>query len=388
MLSASDLVTIMMTTVGCTALVALAAAVALRVLRGTSMTARFAIVVCTVVVAILASTVAIAELMMVSPHDLEVLLWVVSIASALSLAAAWLVGRSVRSSMRRLLDTARLVGDGDVVRMGATGIREVDEVASQLADASERLADARAELERLDATRQQLFAWISHDLRTPLAGIRALAESLDEGDVDDHAAYVRRLRAQADSMSRLVDDLFELSRLHSGSVRLRCATVELLDVVSDAVVDVQPLASARGIRIAHAGVAGHTVWADAHELTRAIVNLLANAIKHAPTCSEIVVSAHRGDDDHLVLGVLDQGSGVDAADLGRMFEVGWQASASRSAADSETSGGAGLGLAIVRGIVEAHGGSVHAHHVDGGFELRVSLPTERAPESVDSGATP
>ena len=113
------------------------------------------------------------------------------------------------------------------------------------------------------------------------------------------------------------------------------------------------------------------------------VNLLDNAIRHAPACSEIVVSAHRNDDGHLVLGVLDQGSGVDAADLGRMFEVGWQASASRSSADGEKSGG-GLGLAIVRGIVEAHGGRVHAQHVDGGFELRIVLPTEHTGLEVDS----
>ncbi|TPW93047.1 HAMP domain-containing histidine kinase, partial [Schumannella luteola] len=216
--------------------------------------------------------------------------------------------------------------------------------------------------------------WISHDLRTPLSGMRALAEALEAGVVDDPEDYLRRIRAQVESMNRLVDDLFELSKIDSGMLRLHRESVVLLDIVSDAASDVQQLAAERGVRITHAGVEGHVLWADAHELSRVVTNLLGNAIRHAPEGSEILISASRGDDERLVLSVLDHGSGVASEDLGRMFEIGWRADAARTTDAASGAAGAGLGLAIVRGIARAHGGDVHAEHVPEGFRLNVVLP--------------
>jgi signal transduction histidine kinase len=113
--------------------------------------------------------------------------------------------------------------------------------------------------------------------------------------------------------------------------------------------------------------------ADPRELSRVVANLLVNSIRHAPENSEIVISAHRLDNDRLVLSVLDQGPGVQTQDIGRMFEMGWRGSAARQSEDSGS--GAGIGLAIVRGIVEAHGGQVSAAQVPGGFRLDITLPT-------------
>ncbi|MFC3241402.1 sensor histidine kinase [Gordonia humi] len=145
--------------------------------------------------------------------------------------------------------------------------------------------------------------------------------------------------------------------------------------MSDAVVDVRDAAASRGIRIEHRDIEGHMLWADPRELSRAVGNLLANAVRHAPAGSDVLVTAsHRGD-DHLIVSVLDQGPGVASEDLGRMFDVGWRAGSARTVdSDSPTGPGAGLGLAIVRGIAEAHGGGVGARHVADGFEMSIVLP--------------
>ncbi|WP_285102015.1 HAMP domain-containing sensor histidine kinase [Promicromonospora sp. MEB111] len=380
MLTPVDLLLILATAAVCTAAITLLALLVLRRRRQRSVTAPFVVLVVAAIASIVCSTLVIAALMYLSLHDLQVLLWVVGLSAVLSLTTILLTARAVSRSFTHLGDAVERVGRGAVVSPEAYAARELADLSTQLAVASERLAAARAEIEQLDAARRQFFAWISHDLRTPLTGVSALAEALDDGAVADPADYVRRIRVQVATMNRLVDDLFELSQIQSGALRLRREDVALLDVVSDAVADVHQLAVAKQIGIEHAGVAGRTVRADPHELTRVVVNLLTNSIRHAPAGSEVLVSAEqRG--DRLVLSVLDQGSGVDGEDLTRMFEIGWRASAARtpdagvpSGSPAAGSPGAGLGLAIVRGIVEAHGGDVRAAHVPQGFRLDVTLP--------------
>ncbi|MEU2201530.1 HAMP domain-containing sensor histidine kinase [Isoptericola sp. NPDC019482] len=392
MLGLADVGLIVLTTVVCTALVTALALVVLRWNRRGPVASQMAVVVGAAVASIVASVVAVMVEMFISAHDLVVLTAVVVVATVLSLAAAWLTtSRAVRRSVGTLTRSARRIADGDVVEPAAAGWKEFDELHAQLVDTSERLAQARAEIDRLDAARRQFFAWISHDLRTPLAGIRAMTEALDDDVAPDRDAYVRAIRGKVDTVTAMVDDLFELSTLQSGTLRLQREVVVLLDLVSDAVVDVQAAAAGRGVRIVQSGVEGHLLWADPRELTRAIGNLLANAVRHAPAGTEILVSAHTNDDDHLVVSVLDHGSGVDVADLGHLFDVGWRANDARSAeagpGDGAVGGhvgghGAGLGLAIVRGIVEAHGGSVTAAHVPDGFELAVTLPRGEAPAAA------
>lgn len=374
MLPTGDLLLIFLVAAGCTAGVTVVALAALRLRPPRSIAFQFTLVVVAAIASIVCSTLAIAAMMYLSVHDLMVLLWVVGASALLSLGATLLIARTASRAFASLRRTVERVGDGDVVTAQTHHGKEFTDISVQLADASARLATARAEIERLDAARRQFFAWISHDLRTPLTGVSALAEALDDGAVDDPADYVRRIRAQVGTMNRLVDDLFELSQIQSGALRLRPEDVELLDIVSDAVSDVHELAVTKGVRIVHAGIEGRMLRADPHELTRVVVNLLTNSLRHAPPGTEILVSADRLD-DQLLLSVLDQGGGVDSEDLTRMFEVGWRAGAARTpAAQPLGSPGAGLGLAIVRGIVTAHGGEVHAEHAPQGFRLNVALP--------------
>ncbi|MFC5500665.1 sensor histidine kinase [Lysinimonas soli] len=371
MLNASELVLVAVTTLTTTAVVATLTFVLLRVLHRAGAAAKLAMVLSGAVISIAASTVAVALEMYLSGHDVIVLAWVIGISAVMSTAAAWLIARSaVRSSVATLVASTRRVGHGDVVEPSTTGLPELDAVSAELAESSQRLAEARAQVAELDNARTQLFAWISHDLRTPLAGMRAMAEAIEEGTAGDPDEYIRLIRAKIDTVTQMVGDLFELSRLQSGTLELHPEPVILLDLVSDAVSDVHAIASSRGIAIAQDGVDGHIIWADARELTRAIGNLLANGVRHAPDHSTILIRADTLENDQLILSVIDQGEGVTAENLGHMFDVGWRADASRTT----HTGGAGLGLAIVRGIVEAHGGHVQARRTDEGFQLDLILP--------------
>lgn len=374
-MNAPDLWFVVLVSLGCTAGVFLIAALLLRMARRASVVWRIAIVVSAAIASIACSTVAISAAMYFSRHDLDVLLWIVCVATVFSLGGAWLVARGVRRSIAALTDSARRIADGEVVVAGAGEAKELAGMSAQLAETSERLAAARSELERLDAARSAFFAWISHDLRTPLTGVRAMAEALEDGVVEDPAEYIARIRQQADSMALMVDDLFELSRLQSGTLRPRCQQVGLLDVVSDAVAEVRPLAETRDVSIAHGDVASGTVWADPYLLGRVLTNLLVNAVRHTPVGSAIVVSATRTP-SATVIGVLDRGTGVADDALERMFEVGWTADRARTPdLGAGTGTGAGLGLAIVRAIVEAHDGTVRAENAPDGFLLRVELPS-------------
>lgn len=373
MLTGAHLLQIVVTTAVCTGIVTAIVLLLFRTRLLTSIPARSVAAIAGALVSVAASTLVVASEMYLMPEDITVLVWVLGVSAVLSLAAGWFVTRrAVRASTAALATAARRVGDGDVVPTVATGLREFDELSVRLADASERLAEARATIDELDQARRQFFAWISHDLRTPLAGIRAMAEAIEDGTADP-AAYAPALRSRVDSMTTLVGDLFELSRLQSGTIDLHPEAVELLDLLSDAVADVQPVAAARGITVEHDGVDGRLVWADPSELTRVLGNLLANGIRHAPADSAVLVRADTAADGRLLLSVIDQGPGVVTEDLGRMFDVGWRGDSARSSGDH---GGAGLGLAIVRGIVEAHGGSVDAAHTEAGFSVRVLLPGE------------
>ncbi|BBB43348.1 sensor histidine kinase [Mycobacteroides abscessus] len=372
MLSAVDLVVIAMTALVCTSAATAAALVFLHANRRGTFGSHLLTVIGATIVAIVGSTVAISAEMYLSAHDLSVLLWVIGISAVMGTFGAWFLLRRVQRSFMQLRQAAERIGAGEVVHPDLDGSKEFSEISKQLADTSARLAASRSEVARLDASRRQLVAWVSHDLRTPLAGIRAMAEALEEGVAQAPIEYIRQIRGQVDAVNSMVDGLFELSKIQSGALKLNKQPVVLLDLISDAVSDMRALALERGIRIRHAGMTDHMLLADPRELSRVIANLLANSIRYAPENSEVLVSADRVNGDRLVLSVLDQGPGVHTKDIGHMFDMGWRGSAAR--AEDEGGAGTGIGLAIVRGIVEAHGGDVSASRVLGGFRLDVTLP--------------
>ncbi|MEU5720676.1 HAMP domain-containing sensor histidine kinase [Micromonospora sp. NPDC047738] len=321
--------------------VGLVGAIALRLLRGRSIIGHIVVLLTVTVSAVVAGVAVVAEAMFLSPHDLEVVLITVSAAAVVSLAVGWLFGR-------------------------------------RLAAAAVWADQARERERRIEKGRRDLVAWVSHDLRTPLAGLRAMAEALEDAVVHDPgtvAEYHRRIRLETDRMTRLVDDLFELSRINAGALRLSLSAVPLGDVVSDALASTAPLAAARRIRLVAAESGWPTVAASEPELARVVGNLLLNAVRYTPEDGTVRVDAGR-DSDIAWLAVTDTCGGIPEGDLPRLFDVAFRGEPARtpSAGNGGVEGSGGLGLAIVHGLIDAHGGRVDVQNVAGGCRFVVRLP--------------
>ncbi|GAA4838541.1 HAMP domain-containing sensor histidine kinase [Luteimicrobium xylanilyticum] len=380
MIPLPDLGVIVAVALACACAVGLVGLGVLRLARRASLTAQLCVVVLAAVLSVVAGMVAVARAMYLSGHDLVVAMWVAGVSGVVAVAVALVLGRGLVQDVRRARSLAREVGEGRTVRAAVAGSSELAALTAELAATSERLAEARAEAERVERSRRDLVAWISHDLRTPLAGLRAMAEALEDGLVDDPARYHRQIRLQVDRLSGMVDDLFELSRVHSGTLALCMEPVALYDLVSDAVAELTPLARARAVTLRQTGPTDLTVVGDARELARAVGNLLMNALQHSPAGSEVMVSTTAEPGDRVAVSVVDAGGGIPEADLTRVFEAGWRGSSARTpetvddAADHVRATGAGLGLAIARGIAEAHDGGIRVRNVPGGCQFDVLLP--------------
>ena len=327
--------------------VALPGAVALRLLRRRSITLHVTVLLAVAVLAVLAGILAVALGMFIEEHDLTVLLVVVGVAGVVSLAVAFWLGR-------------RLAADA----MWA--------------------AEVRARERQMEASRRELVAWVSHDLRTPLAGMRAMAEALEDGVVADPqtvAEYHRRIRIETDRMAGFVDDLFELSRINTGALRLTMASVSLGDLVSDAVAWAEPVAAARGVQLVAAQDGWPTVQGSEPELSRVLANLLVNAIRHTPSDGTVTITGGR-DATGGWFAVADGCGGIPEAELSRVFDLAYRSTPSRTPVDhnggaplaGRGGAGGGLGLAIVRGLVEAHHGRVGVSNADSGCRFVVRLP--------------
>lgn len=346
----------------------------LLLLRRRTLTLQLLIVSTAGVVAMLAGIATVSLAMYVSSHDLLVSLWVSGVAAVVSIAMAAGLGAVLRRSARRLQVAVRAVGAGELVPVTDASGSELSELAAELALTSERLASARAEIDRIDASRRELMAWISHDLRTPLAGLRAMSEALEDGVARDPASYHRQMRGQVDRLSALVDDLFELSQIQAGVLRVDAGAVALRPLLEQVVGELSPIGRARGIRI-EVDADDAEIVADERLLARVMANLLVNALQHSPDDAVVRVTARRRDDGRAHLTVEDSAGGIAAEHLERIFEAGWRGDASRSPEPLVgRSAGAGLGLAIARGIVHAHDGRIEARNVGGGSRFDIHLP--------------
>lgn len=373
----SDQWTIITLAAGWSSLVGVVGVVVAYLLRRRSIRWAAAMVAIVAVGGFVAGLVATSRAMFLSGHDFRVVLLVSAVAGVVSLGFAFVVaGAAVRWS-RELQATARMIGDeasGSATSRGElAGPAELSSVSAELRRTSDRLAESRSRERALESSRRELVAWVSHDLRTPLAGLRAMAEALQDGLVDDPARYHAQMHAEVDRMTRMVDDLFELSRIHAGSLQLTLDRVALGDVVSDALAGADPVARAYGVRLGGAVDDGAFVLADARELSRVVTNLVMNAIRHTPGDGTVEVSG-RLRDGMVELAVSDECGGIPAEDLDRVFDVAWRGTAARTPERGAASPGAGLGLAIVRGIVEAHSGSVAVSNEAPGCRFLVRLP--------------
>lgn len=241
--------------------------------------------------------------------------------------------------------------------------------------------EARIRERAAEASRRELVAWISHDLRTPLAGIRAMAEALSDGVVaepGDVREYADRIRRDTERLAGMVDDLFELSRITGGALGLTLSAVPLHDVVGEAVAAENTVARRRGVELRTQASEWPVVAGSDPELARVVRNLLSNAIRHTPSNGSVVLTAGR-DGNEAWLRVDDACGGIPPQDLERVFEVAFRGSPERSRCeDADEPAGAGIGLAIARGLVQAHNGTISARNHGPGCRFEVRLPLHRA----------
>ena len=195
-----------------------------------------------------------------------------------------------------------------------------------------------------------------------------MSEALEDGVAADPDRYLRQMRTEVERLNAMVGDLFELSRIHAGALALSPSRVSVYDLVGDALAGADPLAREHGVRLVGDRVDQVPIEVDGKEMSRVLGNLLVNAIRRTPADGTVAVTAERSDTG-VVLSVTDGCGGIPEEDLPRVFDTGWRGTHART-----PPAGAGLGLAIVRGIVEAHSGRAAVHNVPGGCRFEVTLP--------------
>jgi signal transduction histidine kinase len=303
--------------------------------------------VCVPLAAVLAS-----GLVMFPMHDFEKILLVSVISALVALAAALALGHRMLRPLAHLRGASKRLAGGDLsARAPEQGPRELRELSASFNEMA-------ASLEQLFDARRELVAWASHDLRTPLASLKAMVEALED-DLADPAEYLEAIRTQTEILSALVEDLFELARIDAGALTLELRDAPLEELVARCLSSLQAEAKSRGVELASRG--GAVVRMAPDKIERVLMNLLANAVRHSPRNGEVSVVVEP-DSDHVLVSVEDAGSGLFEGASERMFDRFWRADESRT----RSSGGAGLGLAIARGLVQAHGGTIWAENRSGG----------------------
>jgi len=361
---------------------AILGAIVLRLIARRSVGLHVGLVAAVCVITAMITTGEIATIML-SAGDRVVMLELIGISGIASLVVSLIVGRSIGQASRALLASVQQVGESGIYTPPDRELpAELAGLSAGLTEAHEKLGQSRARQQALEASRRELVAWVSHDLRTPLAGLRAMAEALEDQVVTDPrevSRYHSQIRVETERLAVMIDDLFELSKIHAGALRLSRRVAGLEDVVAEVVASAEPVARAKRIRLTGSAVRGMPVLIDSAEFGRAVRNLMINAIRHTPPNGtiEVIGEIRSG---MACVSVADECGGIPPGDLSRVFDVAFRGESART---PDPSGGAGLGLSIARGIVEAHSGEISVSNTGPGCEFLITLPLARpAPSAV------
>jgi signal transduction histidine kinase len=232
-----------------------------------------------------------------------------------------------------------------------------------------RLAMEERSRRQIEDARRQMVAAVSHDLRTPLASLRLLVEAIDDGVVEGETRerYLGEMRVHVEALTALIDDLFELSRIEAGEISWTMERIDLGSLIDGTVASMRGSAEAHGVALAaELPAAGLAAQANAEKVQRVLLNLIQNAIRHTPADGSVTVRA-RTAPDGVEIEVADDGEGIPAGEGERVFEAFYRGDESRS------DDGAGLGLAISRAIVEAHGGKIWLEDGSPGTRVHFTL---------------
>ncbi len=367
--------------------------------RIASVRARLAIPPLLTSVVIALTVIALAHAMFISPEDSVLLLVFLGFAVLVALVLAGALATEIAGAIGRIETGAQRIAAGDYAfRLedgDTTGSDELGRLARWFNAMAANVEQAFASRDRAEADRRQMLAALSHDLRTPLSSIRAMIESIEDGVTTDGSTirrYQHAIRMEVRQLSVLLDDLFELSRLESGSLLPVRERLGIEDLLSDALEVFHEQAERRKIQLSGSVEADlPPVAIDTRQITRVLANLIQNALRYTPAGgAALVCAAHRhdqGGEVGVLVRVVDSGPGIPAGDLARIFEPTFRGDLARVRPGDRTdefgdSSGAGLGLAIARGIVELHGGRIWAES-----PLSPELRATLLPLLADSSAT-
>ena len=324
----------------------------------------------------------VAQLMFVSTaHDLRLLVALLVFSAVVTIFFSLWVASTVAARITRVAGAIRALAGGQYRdRIDVGGGDEVAQLADDVNTLARRLQAGEEQRLALEQERRELTAAFSHDLRTPLASVRAMVEALDDEVVVEPTEvrrYYATIRREIERLNRMIGDLFELAQIDAGALRLERQPVALQEVAAEVVDAMQAQARLRGVSLRLETTSNPPELSlDGSRIERAVANLVRNAVEHTPQQGHVEVSV-RAEDGWVQLTVVDDGEGIEANDLPHIWKRFYRAEKSRNR-EPGNADGAGLGLAIVRGIVEAHGGAVDVQSTSGhGATFTVSLPTSR-----------
>jgi signal transduction histidine kinase len=320
----------------------------------------------------------IARMMYISEHDLVLTTALLIYGGVVAAVSALFVARTLRERIYHLSTGIRSLSRGDLkTRLVVSGNDELANLAEMFNKMVAALQELDHEKQQLEQTRRDLIAWVSHDLRTPLAAMRAMNEAILDGVVKDPATvqrYQENIQNEIQHLSGLIDDLFELAQLDTGRLTLKRQMTSLHDLVSDTLSGMNARAASQGIQLS-ASVDDDVdmIYAAPDKLQRILYNLLDNALQYTPANGCVSLQAHRKT-DWLEIRVHNTDSFIAPADVPHVFDSFYRGEQSRAKTDQRRRG-TGLGLAIVRGLVEAHGGGIRVEsQPEDGTTFVLTLP--------------
>lgn len=322
----------------------------------------------------------IAVPMFISPRDVDFLILVLVFAGIVSLSFGYLLSRSITRAVGQLTESAEAIARGNFsTRAQVQSGDEVERLSMAFNRMAAQLEASFARQRDLEQARREVVAAVSHDLRTPLASLRAMIEAINDGVAADEATiqrYLHSAQSQVQSLSLLVDDLFELSQLDAGVLGWRVEPSSMSDLISDTLESMRVQAEEKNIKLSGwVDPAVDPVLMNSHKIQRVLYNLIENAIRHTPSDGTVFIEARqRSDAEQVQVDVIDSGEGIEEEDLSRVFDQFFRGERSRS----RETGGTGLGLAIAQRIVEAHDGRIWVESRRGaGSRFSFTLPRAR-----------